>query len=102
MFLELVRIIFGGRKRQAGSDNTFDGGVVRKVEEERYTVERAVLLKVRLEKSRGLHVHTHRREHDREVLFVAVVYVLRWTLDETGLSADLGGNLKKRLASAGM
>jgi len=96
VFLELVCIIFGSRKRQAGSDNTFDGGVVRQVKEERYTVERAVLLEVGLEEACGLHVHTHRREHNREVLFVAIVHVLRWTLDETGLSADLRGNLEER------
>jgi len=96
VFLELVCIIFGSRKRQAGSDNTLDGRVVRKVEEERYTVERAVLLEVGLEEACGLHVYTHRRKHDREVFFMAVVHVLRWTLDETGLSADLGGNLEGR------
>ena len=95
MFLELVRIIFGSRKRQAGSDNPFDGGVVRQVEEERDTVERAVLLEVGLEEACGLHVHTHRREHDGEVFFVAIVHIFCWTLDETGLSADLRGNLEE-------
>lgn len=96
MFLKLVSIIFGSRKCQAGSDNTFDGGVVREVEEERYPVERAILLEVGFEEARGLHVHTHRCEHDREVFFVAVVHVLRWTLDEAGLPADLGGDLEER------
>lgn len=70
-------------------------GVVGKVEEERNTVERSVLLEVLLEEPGGLHVDSHRGEDDREVVLVAVVDTLGGSrpLDEASLATDLGGDL---------
>jgi hypothetical protein len=71
--------------------------VVCQVEEERRPVERTVLLEVRLEEPSGLHVDSHGSEDDREVVLVTVVntFARSWSLDETGLSTDLSGDLKR-------
>ena len=93
MLLQLVRVVLGRGKGKTGRDNSFNCGVICKIEEEGYTVQTAVLLEVLLEETCSLHVHTHGGEHDGEVVFVAVVHVLRRTLDKACLPHDLGSNL---------
>ena len=51
------------------------------MEEQCDLVERAVLLEVLSEEASSLHVDTHCREHDREVVFMAVVHAFRRPLD---------------------
>jgi hypothetical protein len=70
--------------------------VVGQVEEESDTVKRSILLEVLLEEASGLHVDTHSGEDDGEVVLVTVVNTLcaSWTLDEAGLTTDLGGDLR--------
>lgn len=53
------------------------------------------LFKVLLEESGSLHVDTHGSEDDGEVVLVAIVNTLgrSWSLDQTGLSTNLGGDL---------
>jgi hypothetical protein len=93
VLLELVGVVFGRGEGQAGRDDALDRRVVGVVEEERDTVERAVLLKVGLEEARGLQVDAHGGEDDGEVVFVSVVDVFRRTLDEAGLAHDLRRDL---------
>ena len=61
---------------EARGDDALDGGVVGEVEEERHALHGARLLKVLLEEPRRLHVHTHGRKHDGEVVLVAIQCVL--------------------------
>ena len=93
MLLKLVGVVLGCSESETWRNDTLDRRVVSKVEEERYTVETAVLLEVLLEESCGLHVDTHGREHDGEVIFMSVMNILCWALDQTCLSDDLGSNL---------
>lgn len=93
MLLKLVGVVLRSGECQSGRDDTLDCGVVRKVEEERDTIETAVRLEVLLEESRGFHVDTHRRKHDGEVVLMTIVHVLRGTLDQASLSYNLCSNL---------
>ena len=76
--------------------------VVGQVHEQGDSVQTTVLLKVLLEESSSLHVDTHGSEDDGEVVGVSVVDTLGGTravnlgtgsVDETGLTTDLGGDL---------
>jgi hypothetical protein len=69
--------------------------VVCQVQEERNSIQRTVLLEVLLEEPGSLHVDTHGGKDDGEVVLVSVVDTLcrSRSLDEAGLSTDLGGNL---------
>ena len=64
MLLKLIRIVFCRGERKTRRDDTFNCGVVRKVEEERDTVQTAVLFEILLEEARGFHVHAHGCEYD--------------------------------------
>ena len=81
-------------------------GVVGEVEEEHDVLHGAVLLEVLLEESRRLHVHTHRSEHDGEVVIRRVLRALPTAVflraasqvqvrevHEAGLSHNLRRNL---------
>ncbi|KAI0564002.1 hypothetical protein FGB62_31g125 [Gracilaria domingensis] len=92
----LVREVLGGGEGEARRDDTFDGGVVGQVEEERDLAHGAVLLKVLPEEARGLHVDSHGGEHDGKVGVLAVAVL--GVLDEPGLATDLGGDLVVRQA----
>ena len=93
MLLELVRVVLGRGECKARCDDTLDCRIVCQVEEERDTVQTTVLFEVLFEEASRLHVHTHRGEHDGEVVFVAVMHILSRTLDKTRLPHDLRGNL---------
>ena len=73
--------------------------IVGQVEEERDALQTAVLLEVSREEPCCFQIHTHRGEHDGEVLLVAVVHALvcdTLLLDEAGLPTDLGGDFVVR------
>lgn len=93
MLLQLISIIFSSCEGQAGCDNTLDSWVIRQVQEERDTVQTAILFEVLLEEPSSLHVDTHGREHHGEVVFVSIVDVFRGAFDQAGLSYDLCSNL---------
>ena len=103
----------GGRERDAGRDDALDRRVVGEVEEQHGALEAAVLLKVLLEKVRGLHVDAHGGEDDRELVrlgaaisagldgvavHVDEVAVGVGVLHEAGLAADLRGDVVVRQA----
>ena len=69
--------------------------IVGQVQEQRNSIQGSVLLEILFEESSSLHVDSHSSEDDREVILVSVVDSLggSWTLDETSLSTDLGGDL---------
>ena len=121
-----LRVVLGGRESETRGDDALDPvgenevsarwsghcgrsgarRVVGQVKEEGDPVETAVLLKVLTEEAGSLHVDSHRGEHDREVVLVAVVDALgrrrlgvpvgRDLVDETSLATDLRGNLQTR------
>ena len=93
MLLKLIRIVFCRGERKTRRDDTFNCGVVRKVEEERDTVQTAVLFEILLEEAGSLHVHTHGGEHDGEVVFVAVVHIFGRPFDKACLPHNLSSNL---------
>ncbi len=64
MLLKLVCVVLGCSESETRCDDTLDRRVVGKVEEERYTVQTAVLLEVLFEETRSLHVYTHSSEHN--------------------------------------
>lgn len=73
--------------------------IVGKVEEKSDTLQGTVLLEIAGEESGSLQVDTHGTENDGEVLLVAVVDTLvgdTLLLDETSLSANLGGDFVVR------
>jgi hypothetical protein len=94
VLLKLVRIVLGCRECQSRRDNPLDGRIVCVIKEERDTIQRSILLKVLLEETRSLHVHTHRRKDNGEVVLVSIVHVLRGSLDQARLSYDLRCNLR--------
>jgi hypothetical protein len=96
VLLQLISIILGRGKSQTRGNDSLDGRVVGEIQEERDSVQRSVLFEIRFEESRRFHVDTHSREYYREVVLVTVQRVFGWTLDETGLSADLRGDLCRR------
>lgn len=75
--------------------------VVGKVKEESDTLHAAILLEIAREEATRLHVNTHGREHDREVLLMAIVDTLCRLLDQTSLSTDLSSNLIVRKTGGG-
>lgn len=93
MLADLVRKVLGGGEGQTRGDNTLDGRVVSQVKEQDNLGHSAVLLEVLTEVPGSLHVDTHRSEHDGELLDgVTLVH-------QTGLSANLGGDLVVRQTS---
>ena len=70
------------------SDDTLDGRIIGKVEEQHDTLHGSVLFKVSFEETCDLHVHTHSSEDDTEVFFRVIGDVL--ALYEGGLSHNLG------------
>jgi hypothetical protein len=69
--------------------------VVRQVQEQGDTLHTAVLLEISCEETARLQVDTHGTENDGEVVCVSVVYALvdpSRSTDQTGLSANLGGD----------
>jgi hypothetical protein len=96
MLLQLVRVVLSRCERKSRGDDTLDRRVIRKVEEQRDTVETAILFKVLLEEPRGLHVNTHCGKHDGKVVFMSIMHVLRRALDEAGLPDNLRSNLRIR------
>ena len=73
--------------------------IVSEVKEESNTLQTAVLLEVAGEETSGFQVDTHGTENNGEVLLVAVMNTLvgdALLLDETSLSANLGGNFVVR------
>eukprot|EP00050_Salpingoeca_kvevrii_P005899 m.286285 g.286285 ORF g.286285 m.286285 type:complete len:410 (+) comp11542_c0_seq1:188-1417(+) len=93
VLLALVREVLGRRERQTRRNDTLDGRVVGKVEEERDTLHGAVLLEVLLEKAGRLHVDTHGSEHNGKRLVAGVTRAVAAVLDKAGLTANLGSNL---------
>ena len=91
-------------KVERDTDGIFLRRIVGEVEEEGGAPQAAVLFEIAGEEAGGFQVHTHSGEYDSEVVLVAVVYALvagTLTLDETGLSANLGGNLVMRETGGG-
>lgn len=80
MLLQLVRVVFRSRQRKSRRYNTLDSRIVGQVQEQSHSVKTAVGLKVLLEEPRRFHVHTHRSEHDRKVVFVPIVHIFGGTL----------------------
>lgn len=100
-YLALVSQELGGGQRQTRRDDSLNGRVVGQVQEEAHVLHGAVLLEVLLEEPGRLHVDTHGREHDGEVVLVVVHDGLAGDLDETGLSTDLGGDFVVRQTGGG-
>jgi hypothetical protein len=63
------------------------------VQKECDTVQTSVLFEIRFEETRCLHVYTHGREDNGEIILVPIMDILRWALYKAGLTADLGGDL---------
>jgi hypothetical protein len=116
VLLELVGVVFGGGEGEAGCDDTFDAvpsqswprklvnysrRVVGQVQEQRDTLHAAVLLKVSCEEAARLQVDTHGTEDNGEVVLVAVVHALVGCANQTGLSANLGGDFVVRQTGRG-
>lgn len=70
--------------------------VIGQVQEERDTFQGTVLFEIPGEESTRFQVHTHSSKNDREVLFVTVMNILSWSLNETSLSANLSGDFIMR------
>lgn len=78
--------------------------IVGKVEEESDTLQTAVLLEIAGEETGGFQVDTHGTENNGEVLLVAVMNTLvgdTLLLNQTGLSANLGGDFVVRKTGGG-
>ena len=76
--------------------NKGDARRVRSQIDEKGTVgDSSTLLKVLLEEPGGFHVNTHSSEDDREIVLVTIVNTLgcSWSIDQTGLSTNLGSNV---------
>jgi hypothetical protein len=71
----------------------FDCWIVGQIEEKSDSVQRSILFEVRLEEPGRFHVDTHSCKDYRKVVFMTIEYTLSRTLDETGLTTDLGCNL---------
>lgn len=93
MLLQLISVVLRSRQGQSWGDDSFNSRVVGVVQEQGDTIQRPVLLEIGLEEASSLHVDTHCGEDDREVVFVSIVHILSWALDETGLATNLSGNL---------
>jgi hypothetical protein len=75
------------------SNDTLNGRVRGQVQEQGDTLHRTVLLEIVLEEAGSFHVNTHSSENNVEVIFVVVLDGrVTLKLDETSLSANLGGN----------
>ena len=66
--------------------------IVRQVQEQGDTLERAVLLEIACEESTCLQVDTHSSENNREVVLVVIVDTLSGSLHEGSLTTNLGSN----------
>jgi len=79
----------------AGLEWSYPRWIWGQIDEEGTVADTAAFFKVLLEEPRRLHIDTHGSEDDGEVVFVTVVYALGSSgpLDETCLTADLGGDL---------
>ena len=75
--------------------------VICQIQEQCDALHGPVLLEVAREEARRLQVDTHGAKHDREVLLVSVVDVLRRLPDQASLPADLRGDLVMRETGGG-
>ncbi|EZA62788.1 hypothetical protein X777_07604 [Ooceraea biroi] len=96
VLLALVRQELGRRQSETRRDDSLDRRVVGQIQEEAHVLHGAVLLEVLLEETSGLHVDTHRRKHDGEVVLVRVENRFSGHFHETCLTTDLRGDLWKR------
>ena len=106
MLLELISEIFGSSQRQPRRNDTLNSdlssvltchsrGVRGQIDEEGTVADTAALLKVLFEEPSSLHVHSHSRKDDGEIVFVTIVHTFSGSgsLDETSLSTNLRSNL---------
>mmetsp|Transcript_41326 Transcript_41326/g.76377 ORF Transcript_41326/g.76377 Transcript_41326/m.76377 type:complete len:202 (-) Transcript_41326:324-929(-) len=91
MKVALIGKVLGRSEGKTGRNDTLNGWVIGKVQEECRTLHGTGLLEVSTEETGSLHVDTHRTEHNSKVLLVTVNGVL--LLDKRGLTTNLGSDL---------
>lgn len=98
VLLALVSQEFSGSERQTRRNDTLDGRIIGQVQEETHVLHGTVLFKVLLEETGSFHVDTHSGEDDGKVIVMIVQHRFTGYFDQTTLTTNLSGNLKKNIA----
>ena len=93
VLLSLVGEVLCGGESEARGNDTLDGGVIRKVQEQAHSLQGSVLFEIFLEEGGGVLADTHRTKNNGEVVLVRVKDSGLMVLDQTSLAADLGGDV---------
>mmetsp|Transcript_7875 Transcript_7875/g.13507 ORF Transcript_7875/g.13507 Transcript_7875/m.13507 type:complete len:340 (-) Transcript_7875:546-1565(-) len=101
VLVAVIRKVLGGSEGKTRRNDTLNSRIVGQIQEKGHALHGPIFLEVLLEKSGGLHVHTHSGEHNGEVVLVRVHDAFSVMLNQTGLPTDLGRNLIVRETSSG-